>query len=73
MPMLGSMARDSDGGFGCEQIDLPEGVRIQALIDGNFGDWQIGMRMRTTMRVVGKDNEGDDICTFNFAPVGEVE
>jgi uncharacterized OB-fold protein len=67
MPTLGSMDLDSGGGFGVGQVDLPEGVRIQALLDGAFGDWTVGMPMRLVTRAVGQDAGGDDLCTIAFA------
>jgi uncharacterized OB-fold protein len=50
------------------QVDLPEGVRIQAHLVGEFGDWTIGMALRLTTRTVGRDDTGADICTIAFAP-----
>lgn len=71
MPWLGSQQRDSGGGFGAGQIDLPEGVRIQALLDGQQGDWEIGMPMRLTLRTLGEDDEGNEVCTIAFRVVEE--
>jgi len=71
MPTMGSQAKDSGGGFGAAQVDLPEGVRIQALLDGKQGDWAIGMRLRLTTRQVGTDETGNSICTIGFAPIGK--
>jgi uncharacterized OB-fold protein len=73
MPTLGSMTVDAGGGFGVGQVDLPEGVRVQALIDGQFGDWTVGMPMRLTTRRVGSDEQGNDVCTIAFAPAAEVK
>jgi len=71
MPTMGSQAKDSGGGFGAAQVDLPEGVRIQALLDGKMGDWTIGMKVRLTTRQVATDDAGNAICTIGFAPAGE--
>ena len=71
MPTMGSQAKDSGGGFGAAQVDLPEGVRIQALLDGKQGDWAIGMRLRLTTRQVGTDEAGNSICTIGFATIGK--
>src|SRR5512134_701737 len=46
MPWLGSMEMDSGGGFGAGQVDLPEGVRIQAPLEGKMGDWEIGQHVQ---------------------------
>jgi uncharacterized OB-fold protein len=66
MPWLGSMEMDSGGGFGAAQVDLPEGVRIQAPLEGKMGDWEIGQPVRLVTRVVGKDEAGNDLCTIAF-------
>ena len=71
MPTMGRQAKDSGGGFGAAQVDLPEGVRIQALLDGKQGDWAIGMRLRLTTRQVGTDEAGNSIGTIGFAPIGK--
>ncbi|MCZ7600025.1 MAG: OB-fold domain-containing protein [Gammaproteobacteria bacterium] len=71
MPTMGSQAKDSGGGFGAAQVDLPEGVRMQALLDGKQGDWTIGMKVRLTTRQVATDDAGNAVCTIGFAPVGE--
>lgn len=74
MPWMGSMKTADGGGYGVGQIDLPEGVRVQALIDGQQGDWTIGMRMVFAPRTVSTDEEGNELCTVAFAPVaGENE
>jgi uncharacterized protein len=71
MPTMGSQAKDSGGGFGAAQVDLPEGVRIQALLDGKQGDWTIGMKVRLTTRQVATDDAGNAVCTIGVAPAGE--
>lgn len=68
MPWMGSMRTAEDGGYGVGQIDLPEGVRVQALIDGKQGDWRIGMPMVFTPRSVATDDDGNELCTVAFAP-----
>lgn len=70
MPWMGSMKVDPGGGYGVGQVDLAEGVRVQALIDGEMGDWQIDMPMVLRARVVGRDEDGNDRCTIAFAPDG---
>lgn len=71
MPTMGSQQRDASGGFGAGQVDLPEGVRIQALLEGEQGDWAIGMPMRLVTRAVGQDDDGNEICTVAFRAVRE--
>lgn len=66
MPWLGSMELDKGGGFGAVQVDLPEGVRIQAPLEGKMGDWEIGQQVKLVARTVGKDEEGNELCSIAF-------
>ncbi|MBA4179498.1 MAG: hypothetical protein C0506_02820 [Anaerolinea sp.] len=71
LPWLGSMEADAGGGFGACQVDLPEGVRIQAPLDGKMGDWSIGQKVRLVTRTVGKDDAGNELCAIAFRLTGE--
>lgn len=71
MPFMGSLEVDAGGGYGVGQIDLPEGVRVQARIEGAMGSWAIGMPMELGLLKVGKDDEGNELFTFCFASVKE--
>ncbi len=71
IPVMGVLREAEDGGHGVGQIDLPEGVRVQARIAGKLGDWRIGMRMRLALLPVAQDEAGNELCTFQFVPVGE--
>lgn len=76
MPRMGSTRRDPRGGYGVGQIDLPEGVRVQAQIDGRQEAFKIGMRMRVTVDVLATGEDGTEYCGFKFVPVaagGEVD
>ncbi len=68
MPWMGVLREAEDGGHGVGQIDLPEGVRVQARIAGRIGDWRIGMPMRTALLPIAKDEQGNELCTFQFVP-----
>lgn len=68
MPMMGNM-QFSEAGHGVGQVDLPGGVRVQAVIEGKMGDWEIGMPMKLVPLPVTTDNQGNELCTFAFAPV----
>ena len=68
MPKMGSMEVDVGGGYGVGQVDLPEGVRVQAPIDGRQEDFEIGMRMRLVANVVVTDESGTEYCGFKFVP-----
>ncbi|MBV1871564.1 MAG: OB-fold domain-containing protein [Gammaproteobacteria bacterium] len=65
MPVMGATEMGF-GGTGVGQIDLPNGVRIQANLKGKEGDWEIGMKMKLDLQPVVK--KGDvELCTFCFA------
>ena len=66
---MGKQKFADSGGFGIGQIDLPEGVRIQALIAGEMGDWEIGMPMKIETHAVMKDDDNNDLCTYRFVPI----
>jgi len=71
VPRMGLVPFAQDGGYGVGQVDLPEGPRIQAVIEGDMGDWEIGMKMRTKAYKIAEDKEGNELCGFCFEP--EVE
>lgn len=60
---------DGIGGHGVGQIDLPEGVRVQGVIEGDMGDWSCGMAMGLDLMPIMKDSDGNDLCTFRFVPL----
>ena len=69
VPRMGSISFGDTGGYGVGQIDLPEGVRIQAPLLGSTDDWQIGSLMGLTTFPVGRDDDGNDLVTFRFEAV----
>jgi uncharacterized OB-fold protein len=70
MPWLGSQEKAAGGGFGACQVDLPEGVRIQAPLEGEMGEWAIGQKVRLVTRTLQRDEAGNDLCTIAFRRVG---
>jgi len=70
-PVMGKRIEAEGGGYGVGQIDLPEGVRVQARIDGAMGDWKIGMKMRMALDPLAEDEDGNSLCGFKFVPVSE--
>ncbi|MDA8438038.1 MAG: OB-fold domain-containing protein [Propionibacterium sp.] len=56
---------------GVGQVDLPEGVRVQARLLGSKGDWEIGMPMVLDLLAVTTDQAGDELCTYAFRPKKE--
>lgn len=71
-PWMGRRRMSGDlAGHGVGQVDLPEGVRVQGIIDGQMGDWAIGMPMRLALQPIRTDEDGNELCTFKFSPVEE--
>lgn len=66
IPFFGKRQVEAEGGYGVGQVDLPEGVRIQTVLQGEADEWRIGMPMRIGVEVIGED-EGNDVVIFRFA------
>lgn len=66
VPRMGTVTFGPTGGYGVGQVDLPEGVRIQAPLVGSLGDWSIGEEMVLPVFPVGEDDEGSELVTFRF-------
>ena len=69
VPRMGNISFGDTGGYGVGQVDLPEGVRIQAPLVGTPDDWQIGTPMALTTFPVGEDDDGNQLVTFRFEAV----
>jgi uncharacterized OB-fold protein len=69
-PWMGKNRMGDLEGHGVGQVDLPEGVRVQTILRGDMGDWEIGMPMALELYPVLQDDDGTDLLTFRFAPVG---
>ncbi len=69
VPRMGNVSFGERGGYGVGQVDLPEGVRIQAPLMGTTEDWEIGDEMGLTLFPVGSDDEGREYVTFRFEVV----
>ena len=67
VPAYGKRAVSAEG-YGVGQIDLPEGVRIQAMLAGDRAAWTHGARMRLVTEAVGTDAEGRTRLSYRFAP-----
>ena len=65
VPLFNSQ-RATDGGYGVGQIDLPEGPRIQSVLEGGPGDFQIGMPMDLELETLRENEQGQQIVTFRF-------
>ncbi|MBV1894166.1 MAG: OB-fold domain-containing protein [Ilumatobacteraceae bacterium] len=69
VPRMGKISYGDAGGYGVGQIDLAEGVRIQAPLLGTTDDWQIGSKMGLTTFPVGEDDDGNEMVTFRFEAI----
>jgi uncharacterized OB-fold protein len=56
-------------GYAAGQIDLREGPRVQAVLEGGPGDFAIGMEMEMTLAVVATDKEGREVVMYRFRKV----
>lgn len=67
-PAYGKATVDSVG-YGVGRIDLPEGVRVQAILAGDRQAWVHGARMRLVTESVGEDSAGRQRLAYRFAAV----
>jgi uncharacterized OB-fold protein len=68
-PWMGKNQMGDLAGHGVGQVDLPEGVRVQTVLRGDMGDWEIGMPVAMELYPVMQDKDGTDLLTFRFAPL----
>lgn len=54
--------------YGVGQVDLPEGPRIQAILQGEPADFSIGMTLHLDAETLRQDDEGNDIVIYRFRP-----
>ena len=52
--------------YGVVQVDFPEGPRVQGVIHGKMGDWEIGMSVRVVLHPVAIDEDGTELCSYAF-------
>jgi uncharacterized OB-fold protein len=51
-------------------IDMPEGLRIMAMLTGRPPqDWRIGEPVALTTGVLSRDGEGREVLTYQFRPL----
>jgi uncharacterized OB-fold protein len=54
--------------YGVGQVDLPEGPRIQAILQGEPGDFAIGMQLTLDVETLRQDDDGNDVVIYRFRP-----
>ena len=67
VPLFNSQ-RAAEGGYGVGQIDLPEGPRVQAVLEGGPGDFEIGMPMDMELETLRENEKGQEVVVFRFRP-----
>jgi uncharacterized OB-fold protein len=70
VPLFGSM-RAAAGGYGVGQVDLPEGPRVQAVLDGGPDDFRIGMEMELDLETLRENDDGSEVVIFRFRPLAK--
>lgn len=51
-------------------IELPEGVRVQALFTGcDFDELKVGMDVEMVIETLHEDEEGNEVVAYKFTPV----
>ncbi|WP_320670155.1 Zn-ribbon domain-containing OB-fold protein [Patulibacter defluvii] len=66
-PVYGRKAVSGDG-YGIGQIDLDEGVRVQAVIGGTSEDWRVGQRFAARVAPIGDAVDGRRTALYEFWP-----
>lgn len=66
-PMYGRQTVAADG-YGIGQIDLDEGVRVQAVIEGDPERWHIGQRFGVAIAPCGEPEAGVQRALYAFRP-----
>ena len=54
--------------YGVGQVDLPEGPRIQAILQGEPSDFEIGMQLQLDVETLRQDDDGNDVVIYRFRP-----
>jgi uncharacterized protein len=54
--------------YGVGQVDLPEGPRIQAILQGEPADFSIGMTLHLDVETLRQDADGNDVVIYRFKP-----
>ena len=56
------------GSYGVAQVDLPEGPRVQSILVGERGDFEVGMALETDLEVLRIDGD-DEVVIYRFRPL----
>ena len=69
VPLFGKKDADVPG-YGVGQIDLPEGPRVQSILLGGPGDFEIDMEVEIDLETLRENPNGDEVVIYRFRPVG---
>jgi uncharacterized OB-fold protein len=61
--------KESTGGYGVGQVDLPEGPRVQSILLGGPDDFEVGMEVELDLEVLREDRDGNEVVIYRFRPV----
>lgn len=70
-PLVGRVRYANSAGYGVIQADLPEGVRIQAIVLGEGESWEIGAPVELVAHPVATADDGAQLCSFAFRLIEE--
>lgn len=62
--------RTTSNGYAAGQVDLPEGPRVQAVLEGGPTDFTIGMDLELCLAQVSTDKQGRAVLMYRFRPLG---
>ena len=54
--------------FGLGLVELPDGLRVMAPLDGEPDSFSIGMALRLRPYVLRTDDQGRDVIAFSYSP-----
>lgn len=66
---MGRVKYAESNGYGVAQIDFPEGPRVQGVLHGEMGDWEIGMPVRVVLHPVAIADDGTELCSYAFEAI----
>ena len=71
-PYLGTTEPEEFEPFGVGYVELPGQVKIESrLTVGEPAELEIGMEMELAIVPLARDDDGDEVVTFAFAPVAQ--
>lgn len=50
-------------------VELPEGIRVVSVLDGDIDNWKIGMDLELVVYKLYQDEQGNDVIAFKFKAV----